>query len=147
MDTKNIQSNFQLIANSISNLVIKNDFVNLDESQELDKSFSLNPIKEHIEAHDGYKTAGMKLEVEAIVKEKNVECPRSFSAQFTIDGVFVADVQTSDSDFEEKLLINGSAALYSIARGFLTNISAQVLVDGKVILPLVNFMEFAKAEK
>ncbi len=147
MDIKNFQSKFQLVANSISHLEIKNNFINLDESQDLVKQFSLCPIKEHIETHENYKSAGLKLKVYVTIQEKNSEKPKTFSADFTVDGVFVADAATSDTEFEEKLLINGSAALFSIARGFLTNVSAQVLVDGKVVLPLVNFMEFARGNK
>ncbi len=147
MDVKNFQSKFQLVANSISHLEIKNDFINLDESQDLVKQFGLKPIQEHIETHEHYKSAGLKLNVCVKIQEKVEEQPKTFSADFTVDGVFVTDVATSDAEFKEKLLINGSAALFSIARGFLTNVSAQVLVDGKVVLPLVNFMEFAKGDK
>lgn len=141
MNTKEYEPSFQMVASSIYDVSIHNDFIDLDDNQELDREFGLESTLNDIETHEDYKSAAMNLQVKAKVCEKKSDTPKIFSANITLHGVFIDDVSTSDNAFKEKLEINGSAALYSIARGFLTNISAQTLVSGKVVLPLVNFME------
>ena len=66
-----------------------------------------------------------------------------------IEGVhyfFISD-QRFDELIEQKaflelLIINGATALYSIARGKMEAISASVFLDGKIVLPFVNIIQF-----
>ena len=61
-------------------------------------------------------------------------------------GEFCTSASTKDEDFTASLWLNGSTALYSIARGKIETISTTVLNNGKVILPMVNMMELLRAQ-
>ena len=55
-------------------------------------------------------------------------------------------VETKDEEFFTTLWLNGSTALYSIARGKIETISTAVLNNGKIVLPMVNMIELLKAQ-
>ncbi len=61
-------------------------------------------------------------------------------------GEFSTSIETKDEDFFTTLWLNGSTALYSIARGKIETISTVVLNNGKIVLPMVNMMELLKAQ-
>ena len=61
-------------------------------------------------------------------------------------GEFCTSASTKDEDFTASLWLNGSTALYSIARGKIETISTTVLNNGKIILPMVNMMELLRAQ-
>ena len=147
MNTKKIEATFQLLANSISKIDITNNLFRISESDNLRKEFSLKIDNICIEQHHTYKSAAMDLSVNVLVSDNNTDKPREFKALMTINGIFIDTTDITDEEFKQKLNINGSAALYSIARGCLINISSQVLEEGKIILPLVNFIEMSKKSK
>lgn len=144
MNTKDFEPTFQLIANTISEINLINTINNISNSDNLHKTFSINMKDIHIEEHKDYKSAGLDVEVVALIQEKIDNNPKKFEIQLTVTGIFSDTKTISNEDFEGKLKINGVAALYSIARGCITNISSQSLAEGKVILPLVNFIEVAQ---
>lgn len=141
MNTKKFQPTFQLIANSISEVNITNTIESFSNDENLKREFSFKPKNIAIEEHENYKSAGVDLEVNVLVERDDAS---KFDATFVFNGVFIDNVKVPNEELEEKLRINGVAALYSIARGCITNISSQVLVDGKIVLPLVNFVEAAE---
>lgn len=146
MNTKQFQPTFQMVANTISEINISNTLINLDDSSDLERTFSLDLKNLEIEEHDTYKSAGLDVQITVLIEEKAKETNKKFSLDMVVQGVFVDDKNVSNNDFENKLKLNGVAALFSIARGCITNISAQCLAEGKIVLPLVNFMDFAKSE-
>lgn len=146
MNTKQFQPTFQMVANTISEINISNTLINVSDSADLERTFSLDLKKLEIEEHNTYKSAGLDVQVNVLIEEKAKESKKSFSLNMVIQGVFVDEKDISNEDFENKLKLNGVAALFSIARGCITNISAQCLAEGKIILPLVNFMDFAKSK-
>ena len=44
--------------------------------------------------------------------------------------------------FEQMLYINGGTTLYSIARSQILNFSSNMFVNGKILIPLINMVEF-----
>lgn len=68
------------------------------------------------------------------------------SYHIVLIGEFSTAVETKDEDFIATLWFNGSTALYSIARGKIEILSTTVLNNGKIVLPMVNMMEFLKAQ-
>lgn len=144
METKKYEAAFQLLASSITQITMENTMICVSEMLDMDRKYSINLKKLSIEDHSEYKTAGIDVEVNAVLSEKDVDNPKIFKISIVICGVFQADKNTSKEEFESKLRINGVAALYSISRGFITSLSSQALVDGKVMLPLVNFIEYSK---
>lgn len=143
MNIKNIEPTFQLIANGISEIQLVNTIVNISNSDDLIREFSINIKDISIEEHETYKSAGLDVEVKILVAQKETEEPKKFETSMIVSGVFLDSKEISNEMFEDKLKLNGVAALYSIARGCITNISSQALADGKIVLPLVNFMEFS----
>ena len=144
METKKFQPAFQMVANTIQKIVLQNTIINISDTQDLHRNFSVETKDIIIENHNEYKSAGLDIEVIAVVKEKKIENPKQFKIEIIVSGVFTDSVETSDEYFKNKLKINGTAALYSIARGCITNISSQSLAEGKIVLPLVNFMEVSE---
>lgn len=144
MDTKNFEPTFQMVANFISKINVTNTIVNISNNQDLEKKFSLNIRDIHIEEHEGYKSAGLDVEIVALVAEKQKDNPKKIEIKIIVSGVFTDSTEVSDDELTKKLEINGTAALYSIARGCITNISSQTLAEGKIVLPLVNFIEASK---
>lgn len=61
-------------------------------------------------------------------------------------GEFCTAATTKDEDFNVSLWLNGSTALYSIARAKIETLSTTVLNNGKIILPMVNMMELLRAQ-
>lgn len=54
-----------------------------------------------------------------------------------------------DADLEEfkgLVAINGAAALIGIARGKIESISANILNNGKILLPFINVLEYYNSE-
>lgn len=141
METKDFEPAFQMIANTIAKIEVTNTINNISSTQDLHRSFSINIKDLCIEEHEEYKSAGLDVEIITLIQEKNTDNPKKLEIKMIITGIFTDLVDVSNSDFEAKLKLNGVAALYSIARGCITNISSQALAEGKVVLPLVNFIE------
>ena len=146
MNTKKYEPTFQLVANSISKIDMQNTIVNISDEENLEKEFSVEILNLLIEEHEEYKTAGLDIEVKVSIFQSKEEESKKFEIIIVLNGVFVDSTKTSNEKLKEKLRINGSAALYSIARGCITNISSQALAQGKVVLPLVNFVGAFKNE-
>lgn len=62
--------------------------------------------------------------------------------KFVIEGEFSSDKSIDDDKFMELLNINGGAALYSIARSKIESISSIVYSEGKVLLPMINIIQY-----
>lgn len=65
----------------------------------------------------------------------------NYTFKMTIEGCFSVEKSFPVEQFKEMLRINGSAALYSIARGFIMGVSAQTMFSGQIVLPLLNFTD------
>lgn len=145
MKTKNFEPSFQMITNSLSEININNTIINISDSDDLSRQFSIDIKELSIEPDEEVKLANLAVEIRVLIEENNSDSPKKFDAKIVINGVFTDNINVSEDDFTDKLKINGVAALYSIARGCITNISAQTLASGKIVLPLVNFIEAAKS--
>lgn len=62
--------------------------------------------------------------------------------KFVIEGVFSSDKSVDDNKFLELLNLNGGAALYSIARSKIESVSSIIYSDGKVLLPMINIIQY-----
>ena len=145
METKNFEPVFQMVANGIAELSVENTLINHYDTQDLNRDFSCGINDLSIETHDEYKSGGMHFFVNVAVGDKE-DSQKSFNLKLVLFGIFKTSVDMTDKDFEGRIKVNGSAALYSIARGIIINISSQAFVEGKITLPLVNFVEFSKSE-
>lgn len=64
--------------------------------------------------------------------------------QIVIEGVFSSSPAIDDEKFMELLNINGGAALYSIARAKIEAISSLIYNEGKILLPMINIIQYYK---
>ena len=82
----------------------------------------------------------MKCAIVSLEKNDN----KKFEITLSLESFFT----TSDLDknnFKQMLLLNGNSTLYSIARSHILTISALSFDSGKIVLPMINFMELLNA--
>lgn len=78
----------------------------------------------------------------AVLQENQELDPDTFD--LVIEGAFSSPAEISDEDFMGLLNINGGAALYSIARAKIEAISSLTYAEGKILLPMVNIIQYYK---
>lgn len=71
-----------------------------------------------------------------------VEEDKPDTIRVSLVGTFSSPKSVSDEDFLELLNINGGSALYSIARSKVETITAAIYQSGKIVLPMVNIVQF-----
>lgn len=88
------------------------------------------------------KYGGLLLELDVKIHAEDPE-EEPDKIHLSLEGVFSSPASAiSDEVFEELLNINGGAALYAIARSKMETISATVYQSGKVLLPMVNIIQY-----
>ncbi len=147
MNIETIQSNFQFIGNTIRELNIHNDFVNLpkeDAKREFDVSYDI----ESITIEDNEAWGIINLYVNCSVTSTTTDDddkPDEYEISLVLNGCFKDDI-TNEDKFKEMLEINGCAVLYSIARSIITSVSSLTLFDGSITLPMINVFEMIKKD-
>ena len=114
-------SAFQYIGSRITSLKIKNDFVDLFDSNEVKKSIDVSH------------------EILSIEKDK-----QKYNISMSIEGCFTAPDEIGEELFKKMLQINGITSLYSIARGFIQSTTSQTLMTGNVLLPMFNVAQYSR---
>lgn len=141
MDNKYL-ADFQIIGNSIKNLKIKNDFISLkeknDTKKKIDISHSIISIEEIPEEEIILGTIVLNIKVSISSNKKK------YILDMAIEGCFNAPVDMGEETFVNMLKVNGITSLYSIARGFVQSTTAQTLVEGNVLLPMLNVVAYSK---
>lgn len=153
MDTAVFESDFQLIVNSIRKLEIRNDFIFFPESHDLSRYFDVESEIISIDEDENEFSGLLKLclivevtEKEPKIKETNGRKP-GFYLNLELLGLF-KDASGGDKEgFIDLLSLNGSAALYGIARSLVISLSSQSALYAQVILPMVNFFKMKKLEE
>lgn len=139
MNTNKKESPFRFLNNRVLELHINNTYAELDNSAENCKYLDVSHIiSDVIEQEDGW-IGIVELTIKIKINNSADNDGQIYDLDMTIEGGFATDKGMSKDDFEKMLHVNGSAALYSIARGFIISISSQTLVGGQVVLPLLNF--------
>ncbi len=80
------------------------------------------------------------MQISITVKSEDNNPDDSFA--IALEGSFWANKDMDDDRFLDLLNINGGAALYSIARSKLETISAVTYEEGKILLPMINMIQF-----
>ena len=140
MDIKQFESTFQFIGSSITNLKSSNGIRTIrDESSlthEIDTSYEITHCDEIEDDFVGI----LVLNITIKLKEQKTKGKRLL-INVQIEGVFKANKALGKDGFVNMLRINGTASLFSIARAFIMSLTSQMLLDGKVVIPLVNFYQ------
>ncbi len=137
-----VASELKFIGSSIKEVRIDNNIVNLRDDAKMNISMSLNISRvDEIEHENGSELNGyltLKLNVTAKVPEKPAyRCKLTIS----LEGCFSSFMEDKEK-FEKMLYINGGTTLYSIARSHVLNFSSTIFMNGKILLPLINMIEY-----
>lgn len=87
------------------------------------------------------KVGKLLLQIDISLKSEEPDSNED-TIKFVIEGEFSSDKSIDDDKFMELLNINGGAALYSIARSKIESISSIVYSEGKVLLPMINIIQY-----
>lgn len=140
--TKNYISAFQYLGSRITDVKIKNDFIELGNSNNIKKSIDVShEIISIEEINNGESLSGViKVNIKVIEKIDN----HKYNVTMSIEGCFAAPVEIGEDTFKKMLQINGITSLYSIARGFIQSTTSQTLISGNILLPMFNVAEYSK---
>ena len=140
--TKNYISAFQYLGSRITDVRIKNDFIELGNSNNIKKSIDVShEIISIEEINNGESLSGViKVNIKVIEKIDN----HKYNVTMSIEGCFAAPVEIGEDTFKKMLQINGITSLYSIARGFIQSTTSQTLMSGNILLPMFNVAEYSK---
>lgn len=132
-------SPFTFIASRITHLDFDSNIFIFDENK-FDKKFGCSAEVHDLRNSDGkrYGEVVLKVQVELDNKQPDPDSKKG-SIHLTIEGGFSAPEDMAEEEFSTMLKVNGSAALYSIARAYLISVTSQSFVRGQITLPLVNF--------
>ena len=146
MDANTYQSAFKFIGSRITDLSINHTYFNMESSNSESKSFNLNHKVLDIYEKSGilYGTIQLQLKIDIHNKAKDESDPNyQYDLKLCIEGCFSSKGMPQEQ-FKEMLQINGSAALYSIIRGFVMCTTSQTMLGGQIVLPLLNFTDMPK---
>lgn len=148
MHLNDVASDFTFIGSTINNLELKNNIIALDDdatknvNMDIDVS-TLNKLKDEI---GPYTQACVQLTLDIHLKNpsnQSTSTPATCTLRISVDGCFITR-SIDDQTFNNMLYINGGSTLYSIARSHVLTISSQAFMEGKILLPLVNMVEFVE---
>ncbi len=138
MSLKNI-SPFQMLGNRIISINVDNSLFNLDEENIAQKTFDYSTeIGEILRDEKENELLGT-VRLSVFIDVEGTQEEQKYSFDLTLEGCFSTTIDTSEEEFKTMLKINGSAALFSIARSFVISTSAQTCLSGQLILPMINF--------
>ena len=139
---QNYMSAFQYAGSRITNLRIKNDFIDLIESNNVKKSIDVShEILSINKINDGKVFLGV---INVNIKVNAKKEKKKYNVSMSIEGAFTAPVEIGEELFENMLQINGITSLYSVARGFIQSTTSQTLISGNILLALFNVAEYSK---
>lgn len=151
MNIEKIASTFQLVGSRILKVSIDNSFFeianNTHAKKTIDVKYEILHISRDEESLYGVMKLFIKSKIATKTNDENVSGPQKYKFDLVMEGCFTDSLEVDDAQFESYLRVNGSAALYSIARGFVLGTSAQTLLSGQVMLPMANFVQMEELKK
>ena len=148
MNLNKVASDLVFLGCSIKEIKSKNNIVNLAPDAKI--NIGMNVSVKHIEEGNpqngatplcGYIQLDLDLDITA-PENKQLKC----KFKIGIEGCFTAEALNRES-FEKMLIINGGTTLYSIARSQILDFTSNMFMTGKVLLPLINMVEFFEEMK
>lgn len=148
MDCNKITADLVFVASSIHSIDVKTNRICIQD--ETSRQFGIDlKYSQPLLQEDG-KYAKLLLQVDVLVGKED-EGVKQDSFRVIIEGLFKVSPEYDDAAFLELLNINGGAALYSIARSKIEVLSGITYVEGKIVLPMINMMQYfaeqAKAQQ
>lgn len=113
----------------------------MNVQKEAKRSFGLNINEPSFETIDEGFFAQMAIDFEVEIEQSE---DRNFKLELSLEGAFLSEKNTEEEDFKQLVIINGAAALISIARGKIESITSNIFDSGKVVIPFVNVIDYYK---
>ena len=140
IDLDKITAELTFLGSTIKKLDVETHRQRIDEMTK--KEFALSLKYSQPQIVDEHKIGQLLLQISVSVKSEAVEPDDKFV--LVLEGTFMADKDIEEEKFLSLLNINGGAALYSIARTKLEIISTSSYMDGKILLPMINMIQYYK---
>ena len=139
MELNRIATGIKLVGTTIKEISVENNIVNVQK--EAKRSFGLNINEPSFENIDEGFFAQMAIDFEVEIEQSE---DRNFKLELSLEGAFLSEKDTEEEDFKQLVIINGAAALISIARGKIESITSNIFDSGKVVIPFVNVIDYYK---
>ena len=139
MELNRIATGIKLVGTTIKEISVENNIVNVQK--EAKRSFGLNINEPSFETIDEGFFAQMAIDFEVEIEQSE---DRNFKLELSLEGAFLSEKDTEEEDFKQLVIINGAAALISIARGKIGSITSNIFDSGKVVIPFVNVIDYYK---
>lgn len=138
-----VLADFKLNGTSISQFTLANSIVTLgtDAAFNLDLDVKASDVQTNHELE--IQIARLLLNITCNITVPNLPEART-DLFMTMEGEFESSLKMDQDTFRSMLWANGTATLYSIARGKLEAMSSLVYHSGKITLPMINVVEFLK---
>jgi hypothetical protein len=128
-----------MVGCSVRNLSITNDLISIRDDDELHLDLDILPVYEGIIEQEHRGRVVLNLYIDSVRKERE---DQKMEISVTFEALFRSTDSMEEQAFIELLIINGATALYSLARGKIEAISASIFLDGKIVLPFVNIIQY-----
>ena len=139
MELNRIATGIKLGGTTIKEISVENNIVNVQK--EAKRSFGLNINEPSFENIDEGLFSQMAIDFEVEIEQTE---DRNFKLELSLEGAFLSEKNTEEEDFKQLVIINGAAALISIARGKIESITSNIFDSGKVVIPFVNVIDYYK---
>ena len=139
MELNRIATGIKLVGTTIKEISVENNIVNVQK--EAKRSFGLNINEPSFENIDEGLFSQMAIDFEVEIEQTE---DRNFKLELSLEGAFLSEKNTEEEDFKQLVIINGAAALISIARGKIESITSNLFDSGKVVIPFVNVIDYYK---
>lgn len=139
MELNRIATGIKLVGTTIKEVSVENNIVNVQK--EAKRSFGLNINEPSFENIDEGLFSQMAIDFEVEIEQAE---DRNFKLELSLEGAFLSEKNTEEEDFKQLVIINGAAALISIARGKIESITSNIFDSGKVVIPFVNVIDYYK---
>ena len=139
MELNRIATGIKLVGTTIKEISVENNIVNVQK--EAIRSFGLNINEPSFENIDEGLFSQMAIDFEVEIEQAE---DRNFKLELSLEGAFLSEKNTEEEDFKQLVIINGAAALISIARGKIESITSNIFDSGKVVIPFVNVIDYYK---
>ena len=139
MNINQVAADLEMVGCSVRNLSITNDLISIRDDDELHLDLDRLPVYEGIIEQEHRGRVVLNLHIDSVRKERE---DQKMEISVTFEALFRSTDSMEEQAFIELLIINGATALYSLARGKIEAISASIFLDGKIVLPFVNIIQY-----
>lgn len=139
MNLNQVTANLNFIASAVHTLNVNCKMFKITDANKREFSLDIKYSKPTI--GEDLKYGKLLMQINVSVMPENADlAPDTF--ELVIEGIFSSPANLSDDEFMGLLNVNGGAALYSIARAKLEAISSLTYSEGKILLPMVNIIQY-----